>query len=67
VTDCALLLHYWESISPQLWGVLPQRAFVSGHMTPSSCNSWVHVFAFDQSMNPSQTNTITDCGVPADQ
>jgi hypothetical protein len=67
VTDCALLLHYWESISPQLWTVLPQRAAVSGHMTPSSCNAWVHVFAFDQSMNPSQTNTITDCGVPADQ
>jgi hypothetical protein len=67
VTDCALLTRYWQTISPQLWPLVQQEAFVSGHQTPASCNAWVHVFAFDQSMNPSQTNTITDCGVPADQ
>jgi hypothetical protein len=67
VTDCALLARYWETTSPQLWAALPQRALVSGHQTAASCNAWIHVFAFDQSMNPSQTNSVTDCGVTAEE
>ncbi|MGH2727135.1 MAG: DUF6351 family protein, partial [Actinomycetota bacterium] len=48
VAECRLLLDYFFETSPQLWGILQQRAFVAGHMTPSLCHTWITVYGFDR-------------------
>jgi hypothetical protein len=68
VTDCKLLLHYFNDTSPYLWAVQAQRAAVEGSQTGATCHAWINVFRFDQSGNPSQRgNIFTDCGVPPEQ
>ena len=68
VLDCSLLLHYWNEKSPELWAVAEQRAAVSGHETASTCVSWVNVYGFDQTANPSAADgAFVHCGVPPDQ
>lgn len=67
VIDCRLLLRYFDEVSPQLWGAAQQRAEVSGHQTPAACEAWDDGFGFDEAFDPSQSNPITQCGVPAEQ
>lgn len=48
VAECRLLLDYFFETSPHLWSILEQRAFVSGHQTPSLCHTWITVYGFDR-------------------
>ena len=48
VLECRGLLHYFNEVSPHLWGVLQQRALVAGHMSPSLCHTWINVYSFDR-------------------
>lgn len=59
VVDCHLLVHYFNETSPHLWGAAQQRAFVSGHMSPSSCAAWDVLFA-------PVADPHNGCGVPGE-
>ncbi|MGH2794254.1 MAG: DUF6351 family protein [Actinomycetota bacterium] len=48
VLECRMMLHYFNEVSPHLWGLLQQRAFVAGHMSPSLCHTWITVYGFDR-------------------
>jgi hypothetical protein len=71
VTDCVLLTHYFNEVSPHLWAAGPQRGFVEGHENAgSSCASISALFGamLDPSgkgptINASATG-LTPCGVP---
>jgi hypothetical protein len=67
VLDCKLLNHYFDQVSPHLWTVAQQRAYVTGHQTPTACRAWDDVFDFDASSEPGRDNTFTECGVPDEQ
>lgn len=51
VADCVLLNRYFEQTSPELWPVVEQRAFVTGHQEIGSCQAWAALFGprFDPS------------------
>jgi putative cell wall-binding protein len=59
VADCVMLGRYFNETSPHLWGVAQQRAFVSGHMSPSSCVAW------DATFGPNADPT-SGCNIPAE-
>lgn len=58
VVDCHLLVNYFNK-NPALWAAAEQWAFVSGHMSPSSCVAWDVLFA--PVADPHQ-----GCNVPGD-
>lgn len=60
VGDCLLFNHYFQNISPGLWGDVAQRAAVTGYQTPSSCVAWETLFGANG--DPART-----CGLSPEQ
>jgi hypothetical protein len=44
VYDCILLNRYFNTVSPQLWPAINQRAEATGYQTSTSCAAWEALF-----------------------
>ena len=58
VADCHLLVHYFDTKSPQLWGDASQQAAVTGFKDISNCHAWEALFA--NLLDPSSRNCSAD-------
>lgn len=61
VTDCHLLIHYFDAKSPQMW-TPAQEAAVEGHPDRNSCLSWEALFAAVE--DPAKAS---NCNLPQDR
>jgi hypothetical protein len=72
VLDCQLLLNYWNSsVTRGVVWTETQEAAVAGAQSLAPCESWINVYAFNQSANPELESgklmNMQNCGVTASQ